>query len=182
MPKAHTLVDDFSDPSKTTSLWNIGYPPVQDGFRHVNGRLEITLPSGITGGGQLTAKSNYDLTNSEVRLEVIKAPRRSSGVFTMLSIYQAGLYGVYFKIEEGNLNGVELLPPDTYHGDGVAYDETQHRWLRIRELKQTVYCEASPDGVTWTAIKIFQAPGTLDDVQIVFSSSTWAPAPSSPAP
>src|SRR5581483_7681737 len=34
----------------------------------------------------------------------------------------------------------------------VSYDSTKHRYWALREDQGTVYCEASPDGSTWSTV------------------------------
>ena len=75
MAKASTLVDDFNDDLVNTTLWTVT-PSASDTVREVNGRVEIRpLSNAAAANYAYTSVSKYDLTESQVRVELVRALR-----------------------------------------------------------------------------------------------------------
>jgi hypothetical protein len=177
MAKAHTLVDNFNDNQiDTIGRW---YPDVGRA-REVNGRIEIPLPSGHAGTayGQLWSRSQYDLTDSEVRVELVRALVPHLALETFLTARDAG--GNYLKLTLSN----GTLWCNQYAGGTsvtfklASYDPGLHRWLRLREAHGTIHYETSPDCETWTILFSNGAPFNLSSVAIVLGATSYEAVPS----
>jgi hypothetical protein len=156
MAKAHTLVDNFNDDTidqyhalnNPDGRWNV---TASDRIRETNGRVEMRPPAS-QGSVSLEYASavTYDLTDSEVRVELVRPLIRSSRTSTGLAAYNsAGTLSIvvyrgllYASITQGSTTNLAKQP----------YDAVRHRWLRLREDEGTVYWEFSPDGEEWTTL------------------------------
>jgi hypothetical protein len=175
MAKAHTLVDNFSDNSVDTTKWN----PSVGTTRETNGRIEIPLLSGSTGNGSLHAQAPYDLTNSEVRVELVRAPLRHASVEAYLIVLNtAGTYYLKFIVLNGTLIASQWLNGTLDDRTLGTYDPAVHRWLRLRETNGVVHYETSPDGVTWTTLFSNADPFSLSSVYIRFGAAAYQAVPS----
>jgi hypothetical protein len=183
MAKAHTLIDNFNGASMNSALWvSYGVPSSPDRIRQINGRLEIRPAGNVAGYSGYNSISTFDLTSSEVKVELIQALRPVSGTDAKLSVFTpTGDNLIRISVEDRTVSCVETSSPSGSQTDMVhasaPYDEVQHRWLRIRELRGLVYCEASPDGETWTTLVSFTPdPGfSLATIHASIAAGTWKP-------
>ncbi len=176
MAKAHTLVDNFNDNSLDTSKWTAS---ASERLREVNGRVEIRPPGHTASSSyDYQSASTYDLTGSEVRIELVRAPARSAGTVAYLNA----------RIDDGNrvafLVSSRNLTCDVYAAGAftrlarIPYDPVRHRWLRLRERFGILYWEASADGVEWAVVATRSPlPINLSAVYLTFGSGTFAPVP-----
>ncbi|HEX5872050.1 MAG TPA: hypothetical protein VFY65_16590, partial [Longimicrobium sp.] len=158
MAKAHTLVDNFNDnaidqyhaTSNPTGRWIATFT---DQLREVNGRVEIRMDSSPSTA-YYTSASTYDLTSSEVRIELIRAPRTAPSLNAFLLLESTGATGLAgtnqlaISLQNGVLNAYYL----SGNVGSVPYDPALHRWLRIRETGGVVYWETSSEGTLWTVL------------------------------
>ncbi|MEW5925858.1 MAG: hypothetical protein AB1941_00055 [Gemmatimonadota bacterium] len=170
MAKAHTFVEDFNDNSPDTTRWW-----VFGDLREVNRRMEVRLASGAANSyAGYTAKGTYDLTGSEIRVQLVQAPRtgqaRLRAYLSDGNELSIGLVDGLFRCEQqvGGAYTVFLAIP---------YDAEAHRWLRIRELNGTVYWETSPDACAWNALYTNPAPFSLTAVSPGIFCGTYMAAP-----
>ncbi|HET7461175.1 MAG TPA: vanadium-dependent haloperoxidase [Longimicrobium sp.] len=171
MAKAHTFTEDFNDNTPDTAKWW-----VFGDLREVNGRLEIRLPSSSANTyAGYTAKGTYDLTGSQIWVELVQAPRtgqaRLRAYLSEGNELSIGLVDGVFRCEQqvGGAYTVFLVIP---------YDAEAHRWLRIRELNGTVFWEVSADGCAWATLYSSPAPFTLTAVSPGLFTGTYTAAPS----
>src|SRR5687768_11445321 len=143
MAKAHTLVDNFNDNALD---FYVRWSSASGLAREVNGRIEIPLPSGYsgTGYGEIWSAIAYDLTNSEIRIELVRAPVPHPQIVTYLMATNGP--GSYLRLA---LHNGKLLANSIANYAGTSatlatYDPAVHRWLRMREANGTVYYETSP--------------------------------------
>jgi hypothetical protein len=158
MAKAHTLVDNFNDnvidqyhaTSNPTGRW---ITTVTDQLREVNGRVEIRMGANPSAA-YYTSAVPYDLTGSEVRIELVRVARRALFLRPFLLLESTGPGGLTGtnQLEIVVKNGVVIAYYLTEEVGSVLYDPTLHRWLRIREVGGLVYWETSPDGELWIAL------------------------------
>jgi hypothetical protein len=179
MAKAHTLVDTFND--NTIDVYNAVTNPTgrwkpAPGVREVNGRIEIPLPSGVPGisSGEMSSNSTYDLTESEVRIELVRALIPHPSAETRLLITDTG--SNYLKLAV--IDGI-LLANQWVNGAGkiftlAPYDPAAHRWLRVRERHGKVHYETSPDAETWTTLASDTTPFAVSSVYIRFGAAAYA--------
>jgi len=175
MAKAHTLVDNFNDNAIDPGRWK---PAAL--CREVNGRIEIPLPSGYPGlaYGEMSSQNAYDLTNSEIRIELVRAPVPSPEVETYLIAADGG--GSYLKLA---LYNGKLLANPIVNNVGTSttlatYDPAVHRWLRLREANGMAYYETSSDGDAWTTLASATDPFDLSSVYVLFGSHVFQSTPS----
>ncbi|HEX8245522.1 MAG TPA: hypothetical protein VF541_18565, partial [Longimicrobium sp.] len=171
MAKAHTLMEDFNDNSPDTTRWW-----VFGDAREVNRRLELWQASGAANSyAGYTAKGTYDLTGSQIWVELVRAPRtgqaRLRAYLSEGNELSIGLVDGVFRCEQqsGGAYLVFLTLP---------YDPQAHRWLRIRELNGTVYWETSPDAGAWTTLYSAPAPFALTAISPGIFTGTYQAAPS----
>jgi hypothetical protein len=177
MAKAHTLVDNFND--NTVDVYNVVTNPTgrwkpAPGVREVNGRIEIPLPSGMSGtsSGEMSSNATYDLTDSEVRIELVRTAIAHPSVETRLYVSDAA--GNYLKltVSNGTLRAEQWVGALT-NLTLAPYDPAAHRWLRIRERHGKVHYETSPDGEEWTTLASDDTPFTVSAVFIRFGSAAY---------
>ncbi|HSU16244.1 hypothetical protein [Longimicrobium sp.] len=141
MAKAITLVDNFGDNVTDATKWS-AFGPVQE----VNQRLEIRPVSGASNSfGGYNSVSAFDLTDSQVSVEVVRALRGVKGCEMYLHVQNAAGDHLFFKVEAGTLS-CSTQPASATADTGLAqlpYDPTRHRWMRIREQFGIVYFEYS---------------------------------------
>jgi hypothetical protein len=102
MAKAHTLVDNFNDNTQDTAKW-IG--TLSERLREVNGRVEFRLtPNAAQAFHNYHSVSTFDLTESEFRVELVRAPFGASGAAAYLQARIDNDYRVQIQIVSGYLN------------------------------------------------------------------------------
>lgn len=161
MAKVSTLVDNFNDDEQNTALW--GYTSM---VREVNGRIEIRPSSNLAGGFGCTSVTTWDLTDSEMRIELVK-PLHTGGPESGMAAAAAG-EAVQISVRDGELECLQLVASVWTVLEHVPYDRVQHRWLRLRERAGITYWEASPDAVTWQTIHSRANPIPVTAVQVQF--------------
>jgi hypothetical protein len=180
MAKAHTLVDNFNDniidqyhaTNNPTGRW---LATVTDQLREVNGRVEIQMGSNPSAA-YYTSAIPYDLTGSEVRVELVRGPRKAPhlNAFLAMEVTGAGGLGPGNSVSMGVRNG----SVSAYYLGGtvgsIPYDPTLHRWLRIREAGAVMYWETSPDGDFWTPLGT--RPIGFDITQLYIKFGVWSGA------
>jgi hypothetical protein len=173
-----TFQDDFNDNSfDTATRWDV----IDTRPFERNGRLECPAAAGISYYG-VRSKSTYDLTGSHFFVEIVAppfsytdaefqiqvGPATGGGSETHYSWYKAGsndhlqarkdVAGVFTKI-----------------GANITYNNTMHRFLRIRESGGTIFWDASPDGTTWANQRSTAAGGfALTAVKVFLGSGNYA--------
>jgi hypothetical protein len=178
MAKAHTLVDNFNDDTTNATLWTVGDNPTPAAgrIREVNGRLEIRPEPNATGTNLnfYGSATTYDLTSSEVRVEVLEALSRSVGTTTFLSARINATNEVYLAIENGGmLVAISEVGGVATVQESIPYDERLHRWLRLRERGGFTYWETSADGTEWVTIARAPNPITLTAVTLATGAGTY---------
>jgi hypothetical protein len=179
MAKAHTLVEDFNDNSPDTALWTVFTNSSDpDVIRETNRRLEIrplASTARILAGYESVAA--YDLTGSEIRIELVRAPT-APGVQAQLSAERDTDNELYIEVSDGQTRCFQQV------GGGlstllasVPYDPRTHRWLRLREQSGTTYWEVSPDAEAWTVLHSRFNPFSLTSIRIEISGDNSLPHP-----
>jgi hypothetical protein len=176
MPKAHTLVDSFGDNTVDTARWS-----AYGGAQEVNQRVELPLPSNtVNAYAGFTSALYYDLTGSQVVVELVRALRTSSASETYLLVKNAAGDRIYYKVQEG-LFYASKLPAGAGSSTHLAeqpYDPARHRWLRIREQLGILYFEYASDGCDWELLVSVPTPFSLTSVRIEIAAGTFQAAPS----
>ncbi|MBB4635550.1 vanadium-dependent haloperoxidase [Longimicrobium terrae] len=178
MAKAHTLVDNFNDNVTDPAKWVVfdNPTPAAGRIREVNGHLEIRPSPNVAGANYSYYESatTYDLTASQIFVEVVEAPSVTSGG-VILSARVDDPNEIYFRIgANGRVRAVsEVGGTGTLQGE-VLYDERLHRWFRLREAGGFVYWETSPDGVEWNTLARAANPIPLTAVRLSIGAGTTA--------
>jgi hypothetical protein len=178
MAKAHTLVDNFNDDTTNATLWVVGDNPTPAAgrIREVNGRLEIR-PAPHTTGTNLNfyeSATTYDLTASQVMVEVVEALSRSANTTTFLSARISSTNEIYLAIESGGmLVAISEVAGVATVQESIPYDDRLHRWLRLRERGGFTYWETSADGAEWVTVARAPNPITLTAVKLATGAGTY---------
>jgi hypothetical protein len=178
MAKASTLGDDFNDNSTdTTTRWNVVFSPAPQAerIREVNRRLEIRPRPSISGDNYqyYGSKTTYDLTDSQIRIEVVRALAQEHGTTTFLSAFIDGSNEIAMGIEDGFLFAFQEVSGVATTLATVPYDPAKHRWLRIVELSGRTHYQFSADGATFQDLAVAPDAITLTAVTIAFGAGTF---------
>ena len=144
------LADDFED-GVTNPQWTVvsgnGLTVAETG-----GFLQITyannVPASQTGGYRSAA---MDFTNTCIEVELVMAGNQTSGAIAEVQL-GAGQNRIYIDVFNGMVRTEEQLGAAVFTGTPVTYDAVAHRWLRMREIAQTWYFQASPDRASYTTL------------------------------
>jgi hypothetical protein len=177
MAKAHKLVDNFNDDTIDTVRWtpysNPG--PAAERVRETSGRLEIRPASGAAGYSGLAANVQYDLTESELRVEVVRAVRSAAGCEMYLSAGPDSSNSVTITISEGRIDFLQRVAGTVSLLETMPYDPAVHRWIRLREHLGVLYWETSADGEEWTTRARNGWPFALGSVGVDLAAGCWQP-------
>ena len=176
MAKAHTLTDSFGDPTLDTAKW----APYSAGVeRQANHRLEIRPESGATNSyGGVSSAVAYDLTSSEVRVELVRALRAAVGAVAYLTVTRDASNAASLLVEGGELFCGKRVAGVLSDVRVVPYDPVAHRWLRLRERGGTLFYETSPDDHAWTELAAISAPFALAAVKVDVAAGAYQPVAS----
>jgi hypothetical protein len=171
MAKAHTLVDNFNDDAQDTTRW-VG--SLSERLREVNGRVEVRLmPSAAQSFHNYQSVSTFDLTESEFRVELVRAPFGASGAAAYLQARVDNDNRVQIQIVNGYLNCDLFVAGALTKLARIPYDPVKHRWLRLREQLGTLYWEVSADAEEWRVVASRAPhPITLTAVYALFGGGT----------
>lgn len=165
---ANDLEDDFSTASTakwrdsaTLGAWN-AYELVSENHLVLIPRLDYAA--------NLESAATYNITDKAIATQVVARPtqggdnsteayfgfRADGNSTTNASFLLNGQGGIVWQ---QNLNGSEV------DGGYTTYDDENMAWLRVRHSDDTLYFEASPDGIDWAVL----VDG--DDVQASFPAA-----------
>jgi hypothetical protein len=175
MAKAHALVDNFNDNVRDTAKWYV-YGDASE----VNQRLEVRPTSGAALYGGYSSVSTYDLTDSQVTVEVPRVLRHVDGAETYLSIANTAGDRVDLTVSRGVIHGSRRAAGTSAFTRlaELPYDAAAHRWWRVREQRGTLYFEFSGDGRAWTVLAAVPTPFSLAAVRIDLTAGTYLDVPS----
>ncbi|HEX6750702.1 MAG TPA: vanadium-dependent haloperoxidase [Longimicrobium sp.] len=183
MAKASTLVDNFNDNSPDLTKW----APYGTGlYAEVNQRVEVrpASSSGALSYGGYYAATTYDLTGSEIRVELVRPLRSADAAEAYLTAELDASNQVSITVDGDvystyqNLNAYQKVAGSYTLLARVPYHPARHRWLRLREASGVLYWETSPDGVTWEVLTSKAPPIALTAVSPGFGAGTWDRVPS----
>jgi hypothetical protein len=148
MAKAHTLRDNFNDNALDTGKWSLHNTVVE-----TNKRLEIRLtPHTAQVFNNYTSVATYDLTDSEMRIELVRAPTGAYGATAYLQATHGNGDRVTVAIGGGNLSCDYVVAGVSTIVERLPYNAAQHRWIRLRERFGTLLWEVSADGTDWQVV------------------------------
>lgn len=103
MVKAHLLTDSFTDNATDTTKW-VAFGTVQE----VNARVECPPAANSTNNySGYTSAGKYDLTGSEVRIELLQTLNAAPGAASYLVVEQDGSNRVLISVENGLIRAVQ---------------------------------------------------------------------------
>lgn len=169
---AELLKDNFNDNTlDTVTIWNKWGG---GNIVNTNGRLELT--SGTTGNyyGMQTWDS-FSFRDTYQSMEVVDVGNQSivSWSIQPVSVFVDSSNKYYVNINQGNLEARHVVAGSDNAFASIAYNATNHRWLRIREGSGTVYFEYSADGISWTSWASETAAMNLNSVLLEVLIGTW---------
>ena len=181
MAKAHTLVDNFNDDATDAAKWTVvtTTSPPPDRIREVNGRVEVRAAGNATSNyAKYVSLTTYDLTDSEVSIELVHPLRAIGGTLTFLSATKDASNEVDVHVTVGSVGAWQRVAGTGSYLVLVPYDPKRHRWLRLRQREATTYWETSPDGMAWETLYGKANPFALTTVSLEFGAGTRTPTPS----
>jgi hypothetical protein len=178
MAKAHTLGDEFTDNTTDAVKWTISGIPALDTerIREVNQRLEIR-PRPLQASAWLQyyrSASRFDLTESEVRVELVQALTAELNTTTFLTATKDSPNEAIIAVESGILRAVQEVAGVTTILEQVWYDPAIHRWLRMRERSGKLFYEYSSNGSDFIVFAQTTSPTFLNDVTLNIGAGTYA--------
>jgi hypothetical protein len=181
------LTDDFDDNSRNTSLWSLGNPfgAATTGVTvaETGNRLQVTLPStGARASGYLSA-SGYDLTGSEVVVQLAQSATTGNNCETSFQLYIDGSNALSWLQKEGNMIATSKVAGSGTDRYTAAYVAATHAWLRIRHSGGTVYWDTAPSTASspptsgeWVNRASVAAPITVTGLKLFMGMNSWANA------
>lgn len=163
------LVDDFNDNVRDTALWPNSFGTISE----TGGRARVEINTGYNAYSSAKA---YKLQGSQVTLQVFPPNAGAAEVGTTEAWAQV--------LVKSNVDGtdmgfeVQLTSGSLYcfsrsgffdpESAAYTYNDTNHRWLRIRENAGNVYFDAAPDGHTWTNLRTITSPAWVANGDLEF--------------
>ena len=141
MTAMSALTDSFSVNDLATVWGNSFNSPVING-----GRAALPCIAAYSGIG---STSNYDLTGSYAFIKAVPYTPLTTGQ-TLLRLQASTGNWIQIGFDGGNTAAAISQGGVTTQGTAVPYNAISHACWRIREAAGTLYCDTSPDAVTWT--------------------------------
>jgi hypothetical protein len=171
MPKAHALADSFGDNTIDPAKWT-----AYGGAQEVNQRVEIPLPSNtVNAYAGFTSVLSYDLTGSQVVVELVRTLRNDPSSETYLYLRTAAGDRLYYKVQDGRFYASKVpvgATSSTRLGE-QPYDPARHRWMRIREQGNILSFDYSPNGQDWELLVSVPTPFSVSSVRIEIAAGTF---------
>lgn len=180
-PKFETFQDRFTASAVDTSLWTTGsgVPGVNP---YIDGETVVLTASAATGGSGISSAAVYDLTSSEITVELVNPGditqnlETSFGLCTVSSGGTIGSVFLLFKVGD-NISGGSpgmYASYDTGTSGEVrlttsSYNNELYRFLRFREVSGTVHWDTSPDGISWTSYASVANPFAVTGLYVELS-------------
>lgn len=149
VPKFETLIDNFNDNSLDSGLWtNWGGANVTE----QNQRLETVGSTVASDYFGIDSAGFYTLVGSYAFCQLVdKGADHASRVVQPVGLNRNADNTVYWEYNNGFLRcWKQVATTYTQVGTDLAYNSTNHKYLRLREASGTVYWDYSADGVNWS--------------------------------
>lgn len=170
---ASALKDDFADPAPGRA-WLRSYDGAMGNCTLVEegGSLALKMPAGQTSYCAHVSSSSYDLTGSEVIVEVpsITEPATNAEIFLRLEldsennveITQTAANVIFRQKKDGVPSGI-----------GATSYSSDVRWWRIAQRGTDTHFDYSKDGLDWIPGASGQIPLDLTAVDVVIGGGTY---------
>jgi hypothetical protein len=174
IPKLITMKEDFNS-GLSASVWSY-----VDSFCAVrNGQLQCSSTANTTKYAFITGSGRYDLTDSEIRVELVDAGNQSLASFEaeVVSVcnFPSGSRCLTLLVSNGNAT-LQLKNGSNYTSlDSVPL--SAWRILKLQEQGGTLFFEASTDGGSWAQLGSGPTPFISDflDVNVTMGCGTFNP-------
>lgn len=141
-------------------------------FNYTNGvTLTHSTPTTATDDVSYDQSAGLNLTNSAASIEWTAVPTSDANMYSQFRLEQNATNSVQFELVNGNLFCYQVVATvQTQRGSTITYDNTTHRFLRIREgtfaggTKGTLYWDYSADGQSWTNHTSVATPITVTSI------------------
>lgn len=166
------LSDDFEDGSSEGLYWSSQAPgaTIEEA-----GDFSVTPATMQQGWSAYGTQLMYDLTGSEVWIEVTEMLDTSTGAEAFLTITTGGDDYIAIGQRGGSFRASRTIDDAWMQLGSEPYDPVAHRFWKIRETAGTVYWEYSSDGADWQSLA--SAPVAtlfpLDSMLIQFGALTF---------
>jgi cytochrome c-type biogenesis protein CcmE len=149
-PKIETFTDDFA--ILDTNKWF-----VNANASAVNGQANFSISTAYQG---IYSKTAYDLTGSQIFLQLVQPPNQGLGTNSLYWYLDIdGANQLLFIWEGGTLYAGRKIGGTSTYAASRAYDPANDKWLRISESGGTVTWSVSADGTTWSTFGTWVASG-----------------------
>jgi hypothetical protein len=147
MPLTETLQDNF-DVDRLATLWPGSY-----GANTVTGgRCQVTVDTSYTG---IQSDQTYTFNNSFIFFQAFMQAAGGATVEAFFeALIQSGTGGTDIMFNYNAVTGNLIMANRVGYNDAgqvtLAYNATNHRWLRMRITGGNILWDTSPNGITWT--------------------------------
>jgi hypothetical protein len=168
-PQICWLTDDFDD-GRVETFWN-AFAGAACSATETGGALLVqpapNQPDAVYCG--YVTEDEYDMRCGEISVRV--EPLTATGAETLLSL-TAGPEVIKLNVIDGYLH---VATKDVMNVHQTPYQETQHRYWRVRERMGTLTFETSGDGMGWMMFYEMPVPATaeMDKVVVTLSAGTF---------
>lgn len=184
------VIDSWSDAFddgvvNTDARWSSSYIDATNApVTESGGAVRIDLPASFASGSAysgLFSTHPTRLSETTLHAEISGMPVQSNseGYF---GVWQySGDTAAKLDVLHGTLRFRKRVAGTETSVSTIAYNATDHRYLRFRHTGTTVYWESSPDGTTWSTLES-DATGFIDTTRVFveLGSGVFAPGPATP--
>jgi hypothetical protein len=168
MPSLSTLQDNFND-NVIGPNWGDSY----GGAFEAGGQARVPCAAGTYAGYQ-TGRA-WTFAGASIYLKLATRPAASTGTnVTCNFLIICATPGTSVGFEYNAVTGMLRLASNVDYWDDdaveIAYNTTDHLWLRLREDGTNVYWDTSPNGSAWTNRRTLATPAwipaSVDDTAV----------------
>ena len=170
--KAADLQDEFPGTTLNTALWT----PVPTGTGSVVVNNGLYLTDTADSAAYVAIKSNtvYDLTGSEVFIELASAGRQAATTQSLLEVQNTtGTDALQLIIQNGNIKAQSKINGVYTTLATATYNPATMKWLAITENAGTVNFQYSATGLTWTNLYSCADPFNLTAVYVLVQQGSY---------
>lgn len=170
VPPISALYDDFNSGS---AKWNT-YTGGGGSISFAGNQLRISHPATTAYPNVYIDPVRYDFTGGGVFVQLVDAGDQSiTSHQALLKVALDGSNMLSFYVENGNIGALKVVGGTQTNLGSTTYNQTAHRWLRIRESGGTIYFGTSPDGYTWTDQWSLANPFAVTAIRVELLSGAW---------
>ncbi|HMR06260.1 MAG TPA: hypothetical protein PKA88_10785, partial [Polyangiaceae bacterium] len=173
--------DNFDDNAINT-MWSVKADPGMT-VTEAGGLLDITFTAAPTAlaYSRIATKVKHDLTSCAAFVEVDTLPSSAlSSVYTNFTADDGTGNTLEFFVNVGSLSAVLWTANTPVELKKDTFDNTKHRWLRLREAAGTVFWDTSGDGKTWANFTSSTPTFSVTAMTFFLGSGTFAAEASNP--